>query len=129
MSGWKLVSVEPTERMCEAAGLIPHIARDVYKRMVAAAPEAPSGEPVAWIEGPHGAIRRNLAFQISGPQSLSWSFPLYLHSQPNHREVMLQAINTLSYALRVEWDLSERGIKAMADAREALRKALGDRDE
>ncbi len=40
-------------------------------------------EPVAWIEGPHGAIRRNSTFQILGPQSVSWSFPLYLHPAPS----------------------------------------------
>jgi hypothetical protein len=45
-------------------------------------------EPVAWIEGPHGAIRRNLAFRLTGPGSLSWSLPLYLHHAPDHREVM-----------------------------------------
>ena len=47
-------------------------------RMLAAA----SGEPVAWIEGPHGEIRRNLLWKLDPmpPQSVAWSIPLYTMS-------------------------------------------------
>ena len=43
---------------------------------------APSGEPVAWIEGPHGEIRRNLLWKLAPipPQSVAWSIPLYTMS-------------------------------------------------
>lgn len=32
----------------------------------------------AWIEGPHGAIRANPEFKVSGPQTIGWRLPLYL---------------------------------------------------
>ena len=43
---------------------------------------AASGEPVAWIEGPHGEIRRNLLWKLDPmpPQSVAWSIPLYTMS-------------------------------------------------
>ena len=49
-----------------------------------AALEQPEQEPVAWIESPHGAIRRNTLYRITAPQSLAWSIPLYAH--PPRRE-------------------------------------------
>ena len=47
-----------------------------------AAQPAASGEPVAWIEGPHGEIRRNLLWKLDPmpPQSVAWSIPLYTMS-------------------------------------------------
>jgi hypothetical protein len=49
-----------------------------------AALEQPEQEPVAWIESPHGAIRRNMLYRVTAPQSLAWSIPLYAH--PPRRE-------------------------------------------
>ena len=48
----------------------------------ALAQPAASGEPVAWIEGPHGEIRRNLLWKLDPmpPQSVAWSIPLYTMS-------------------------------------------------
>lgn len=47
-------------------------------RMLAAA----SGEPVAWIEGQHGEIRRNLLWKLDPmpPRSVAGSIPLYTMS-------------------------------------------------
>ena len=45
-------------------------------------------EPVAWIEGPHGAIRANPLHKWSGPTTLAWSIPLYPHpSAPSAQPV------------------------------------------
>lgn len=45
----------------------------------ALAQPAASGEPVAWIESPHGAIRANRLWKLDPmpPQSVAWSIPLY----------------------------------------------------
>jgi hypothetical protein len=34
--------------------------------------------PVAWIGGPHGAIRADPEYRLTGPQTLDWKLPLYL---------------------------------------------------
>jgi hypothetical protein len=41
--------------------------------------QKPEPYPVAWMESPHGAIRANPLYQITVPQSLVWSIPLYTH--------------------------------------------------
>lgn len=38
--------------------------------------------PIGWIEGPHGALRANPDYRFQGPQTVAWSFPLYLHPVP-----------------------------------------------
>lgn len=35
-------------------------------------------QPVAWVEGPHGAIRANPQHRFEGPQTVNWSIPLYV---------------------------------------------------
>jgi len=35
-------------------------------------------KPVAWIGGPHGAIRADPEYRLTGPQTLDWKLPLYL---------------------------------------------------
>lgn len=49
---------------------------------VVAVQPAASSQPVAWIEGPHGAIRMNLLWKLDPmpPQSVAWSIPLYTMS-------------------------------------------------
>lgn len=39
-------------------------------------PEPTTG-PVAWMEAPYGAIRANLLYRWTAPQTLAWSLPLY----------------------------------------------------
>jgi hypothetical protein len=102
-------------------------------------------EPVAWIESPHGAIRRNPAFRLTGPQSLSWSLPLYLHSQPcpyirnsaegthwcalaaqppDHREVTDEMVQRAAASLREA--LEPYAQPTDDEVRDALRAALGE---
>ena len=53
-------------------------AADTIERLRA----AQQGEPVAWIDGPHGVIRANPAVRFSGPTTLNWSIiPLYAAPQ------------------------------------------------
>jgi hypothetical protein len=76
---------------------------------------APSAEPVAWIESPHGAIRANPLYRLAPPpQSLAWRIPLYT-TRPDHTALLRQALEALE----------ERYIGALRDnAIDALRAAL-----
>jgi hypothetical protein len=36
-----------------------------------------SRKPVAWITAPHGVLRYDPDFRLTGPQTLDWKLPLY----------------------------------------------------
>ena len=55
-------------------------------------PAKQQGEPVAWIEGPHGVIRANPAVRFSGPTTLNWSIPLYAAPQQRQPLTPTQAL-------------------------------------
>jgi hypothetical protein len=54
-----------------------------------AAPAQRQPEPVAFIEGPHGAIRANPLHKFVGPTTLAWSIPLYAHAAQRQPPVPL----------------------------------------
>ena len=89
---------------------------------------APSVEPVAWIESPHGAIRANPLYRLDPPpQSLAWRIPLYT-TPPDHREVMRQALDALTAMTEPQRVASESGrYKLTMSAISALRAALGEK--
>ena len=63
----------------EAARILNDNLASLYIEDEPPAQPAASGEPVAWIEGPHGAIRMNMLWKLDPmpPQSVAWSIPLY----------------------------------------------------
>jgi hypothetical protein len=150
---WKLVPVEPTEKMFAAmqtAGLAAWDAvmaaelnndlptyPETYARQQAwtaaldAAPDAPSAEPVAletvyetiiqWDEGGGKRSRRELARRIVA---------LYAAPQPDHREAMRLAIEALETSrIYLVHYCKQSIIDRNFDAIDALRAALGERDE
>lgn len=68
---WFKYELHPLRYTEKEAGWIAWQAATERARLV------PQAEPVAWIEGPHGAIRANPLHQFKGPQSVAWSIPLY----------------------------------------------------
>lgn len=79
--------------------------------------QAERQEPVAWIEGPHGALRANPDYRFQGPQAVAWSFPLYLHAAPADAEYWHRIADERAAEI-------VRLMSAPADAVEALRKII-----
>jgi hypothetical protein len=60
--------------------LVSHnIVRQMMREYALAAVEAykASLKPVAWITAPHGVLRYDPDFRLTGPQTLDWKLPLY----------------------------------------------------
>ena len=76
-AGWKLVPVEPTEKMIDIGRSLSSFPDGVYRAMLAAAPQPPTTEQSSVVQQPKGEQEPDAWLHSEGKAQ-----PLYLHQQP-----------------------------------------------